>query len=246
MVTPMMDDDLRNEIARASEAHDRLLAADAADAANVIRYTEPPLGNPPVRRAADSRGLVYRPRGDTPADAPAPAPLPSNDDGSIFDTVRDKRLAKAIGLVAAELRREFDDEVELLHQLANVARVEIDKLRGESRVAVARLKREFAEMDRRLESAVSGGIEVVCTNVEHRLATLEGENIRLRAMLAARAAENAQPPRGRDQNDDKIKALAAELENERRDRAALFDKLENNLHEMRAFLKGTIRDWNAV
>jgi len=211
-----MDDDLRSEIARASAEHDRLMAADAADAA--VIYTEP-IGEAYMRRAADSRGLVYRGRDAVTADAPAPVLAAPNGDGSIFDAVRDKRLAKAIGqtigVLVAELRREFDDEVELLHQLLNVAqaerKIEVDKLRGEFRTATAKIKRELSTMDREIEADRANGIEIYCGALERRIATLEVENIKMKAMLAARAAENAQP-RGKrlDQNDDKIKALAAE------------------------------------
>jgi hypothetical protein len=239
-----MDDDLRNEIARASAEHDRLMAADAADG---LIYTEPPIGSPPVRRAADARGLVYRGRDAATADAPQPAPGASNGDGSIFDAVRDKRLAQAIGVVAAELRREFDDEIELLHQLLNLAQVEVDKLRGEFRTATMKLKRELSTMGREIEADRANGIEVYCGALERRVAVLEADNIKLKAMLATRATENAQP-RGKhlDQNDDKIKALAAELERERADRQALFDAFENRFSELRAFVRGTMHDWTSA
>jgi hypothetical protein len=245
----IMMDDIRDEIARVSEEHDRLMAEDAADAATDLVYTEPPLGTPPVRRATDGRGLVYRPRNDAAADAPQPAPLLSNGDYAVGYG----QAVRALGTIHAELQREMGDECELLHQMQNLSRVEIEKLRGEFHTAIVKLKRqlstmghELSTMGREIEADRANGIEVYCAGLERRVAVLEAENIKLKAAIAA---ENAQP-RGKLADalklGDKVKELAAEIESERADREALVNSFEVRFAALHGLVRGLAQDWNAI
>jgi hypothetical protein len=49
-----------------------------------------------------------------------------------------------------------------------------------------------------------------------------------------------------DKSGKAIATLASEVVSERRDREALFATLENNFTELRAFVRGCVRDWGSA
>jgi hypothetical protein len=127
---------IRDEIAEAGREQDRLLAEHDQWMArrNTARTA-------PVSKTS-SPGLT----------APQPEPVPSSGDGSIFDTERDKRLAKAIGIVAAELRHELGTQILRLKKELVGDRVEMRRER-------ALLYDEIKTLRRRIDIAEHGRVD---------------------------------------------------------------------------------------
>jgi len=108
-------DDLRTEIARVSAEHDKLLAEDHAWMASRERQASPPVSETPPQ------GLITK---DYGGDATQPAS--ERAPGAFFGDYRDDMLARNLGIVIAELQREWRRE------------------RREYRNAIIRLQREAA------------------------------------------------------------------------------------------------------
>jgi len=62
----------------------------------------------------------------------------------------------------------------------------VSELRREYRKKIGRLETEMKALRREVDAHTASEIEVYCSGVEKRLSMLEGENIRLKAMLESR------------------------------------------------------------
>src|SRR5262245_29194784 len=110
-----------------------------------------------MMRKSDGGGLAYR---DGPENAQPPATEPAAE--TLFGDDRDDLLCRIMGRVISEVRYE---------------------LRREWRREVVRLKNDLKVLRQQVDAETENGIEVYCSNVERRLATLEAENIKFKAML---------------------------------------------------------------
>src|SRR5262249_11295641 len=88
----------------------------------------------------------------------------AEDAGALFGDERDDMLARALGGIIAEMRAEWRHEI--------------------SR-EFYRLKNEFKSLRAQVDADTTNGIEVYCNAFDRRLAVLEAENIKMRALLGA-------------------------------------------------------------
>jgi len=155
-----MTDDERRELRDLMQAHDQMMTEHQEWMA-----AREAAATSPVQKS-DGDGLVYRTmNGNAPAPAPQTGAEPSEEGLNLFGDERDQILAHAVGYAIAELRAEFERKTN-------------------------KLRREMTALHRQVDAHTESAIEIYCTNVERRLSILEGENIRLKAMLDSRRRKN--------------------------------------------------------
>jgi hypothetical protein len=129
-----------------------------------LRAEREATASPPVREN-EAEGILYR---TTEQNAQAPAAVmdgaPSDDDPMPSD----------------EVYPPYSVLMQIISQF--VVTWTNRKLAGLHR-EVGRLKKEMKVLHQQVDADTERGIEVYCTNVERRLATLEGETIKLKSML---------------------------------------------------------------
>jgi hypothetical protein len=116
------------------------------------------------------------------------APMRENDpEGILYRTGPENAPAPATGMDAAssegELYPPYDDLRKIISQF--VVEWTNRKLAARDR-RIAKLEKQLGTMREDIEAVEREGIEIVCSGVERRLATLEAENIKLKALLEAR------------------------------------------------------------
>jgi len=92
-------------------------------------------------------------------------PAPSDEGLNLFGDERDKTLSAAVGFVIAHEREG------------------VRKALAERDRRIAMLKKELRTLSEDIESDRAEAIEVYCSGLERRVAILEADNIRLKALL---------------------------------------------------------------
>jgi hypothetical protein len=212
--------DIRQEIARLSEEHDKLLADDTAwlDRRNVAAAL--------LARNSGPDGLLHR---DGPnnaqAGSPAAVEAPSNGDGggALFGDARDEMLARSLGVIVATLRKESEAEIaKLKAEMREIISTEVVTLHGDC----SDLRGRVSDMDEVLSRATTtlrGAVERIrleSRNEKHdrairnqaitersaRVAELQQQNAAARADLERRHRESEF-----DVRDRRIEALEIQL-----------------------------------
>jgi len=238
--------DLIDRLARENaEAHERIaelerkrledplseIAVDGREIADDtgLRFGEPLEGQgAPYFHRDGGQGILYR---TGPENAPAHAPAADAAAFNLFGDERDRTLSRALGFV-------------IVHERESLRKALAARDRK-----IARLEKQIEAMQEKFEAAERDAIEVYSSNTERRLATIEGDNIRLKALLDADGPKPGRKTRYGDGGSDTAKAiakLAADVVRETRDRQALFDTLESRFAELKAFVRGTVRDWSGA
>jgi len=137
-------------------------ARDTQDFSNDLHHGEP-IGAAPVQRN-DGAGILYR-TSEQIAEAPAGAddgpPSDAEESPGLFGDERDQELAKAIALVAIELRREFRN------QIIRLMREHVSD-RAEMRRERALLYDEIKTLRRRLDLNEHGRVDELARAARNR------------------------------------------------------------------------------
>jgi signal transduction histidine kinase len=233
----MIDDDRRFRD-EAMEAHDRMMAehAEAEGRRNTARVL--------LARKSGPGGVLHA----APVDnALAPAPEPGaepldpvsklnaqNWERWLFSHLaRERReIAEAIADIAADLQEQWRQDI---HR-------HIGMMKDQGRT----IHNVYARVDQRMKEFHSE-VEFIVQNeqqqYEHRADAmrhkLRAENVELRNKLDAVLKRL-------EQSDATVKALAAELESERKDREALITSFETRFAGLHGLVRGLAGDWNAM
>ena len=109
---------IRDEIRQLCAAHDRFMAEQASEA----------IRRPPVSESATDAGLVFKTVDDALVPAAESAAEPSDETLGLFGDQRDQMLAQSLGIIIAELRREWRQEIKRLERKNVELRARVDTL----------------------------------------------------------------------------------------------------------------------
>jgi hypothetical protein len=194
---------IRETIAALGREQDRLLADDTEWLAH--RDAEAAL-----RARGITPGSVLRRDAPISAQAPSPVavPVPSNGDGALFGDARDEMLARALGEIIAETRKEWQVEISKLKaEMREIISTEVVTLHGDC----ADLRGRVVDMDEALSRAATtlrGAVERIrleSRNEKHdrqiRDETIRERSLRITDLQRENAAVRADRERQHRENE---------------------------------------------
>jgi len=231
-----MDDEERRERDEAIRAHDRLMANAAEEE-----------GRRNAARALLSRGIG--PAGVLIAATVDNAPVPTPEPGASADGWQgwNNWMAHHLDLVRAEIMQAvaevvIETKANLREQWRQDIHNHIGVLKDQGRTVhnvYARVDERLKEFNAQIEFVVENEWEQRQRRADATQHGLHAENLELKSLLGTVLQRL-------EKSDAAVKALAAELVSARKDQEALIDSFESRFAELRAFVRGSVRDWTAA